>query len=103
MICSLLGMGVGGPDQLPHRKGQQNHSCPLIAARGSKIPAGVAVQDGNFEDRNPTTGKRVTVKELYRFAKDRLRLDYIFWGTQEPYYSEEVLPYIRGLDRHVTH
>ena len=92
-----IGAGVGGPDLLPHRKGQQNHSYPLIAARGSKIPAGVAVQDGNLEDRNPATGDRVTVMELYRFAKDRLRLDYIFWGTQEPYYSEQVLPYIRGL------
>ncbi len=92
-----IGAGVGGPDLLPHRKGQQNHSYRLIAARGSKIPAGVAVQDGNFEDRNPTTGERVTIMELYRFAKERLRLDYIFWGTQEPYYSEEVLPYLRDL------
>jgi hypothetical protein len=90
-------VGVGGPDLLPHRKGQQNHSYPLIAARGPGIAAGVAVQDGNLEDRNPTTGERVTVEELYCFATDRLRLDYIFWGTQEPYYSEKVLPYIRRL------
>jgi len=92
-----IGVGVGGPDLLPHRKGQQNHSYPLIAARSEVIPAGVAVQDGNLEAKDPTTGKRVTVAELYRFAKDRLRLDYIFWGTQEPYYSEDILPYIRSL------
>ncbi|MCE5249063.1 hypothetical protein LLG96_02460 [bacterium] len=92
-----IGVGVGGPDLLPYRKGQQNHSYPLIAARGPKIMAGIAVQDGNLEDKNPATGKRVTVDELYLYAKDRLRLDYIFWGTQEPYYSNEVLPYIRGL------
>ncbi len=92
-----LGVGVGGPDLLPHRKGQRNHSYPLIAARGPMIRAGVAVQDGNLEDRNPTTGERVTVVELYRFAKDQLRLDYIFWGTQEPFYSEEICPFIRGL------
>jgi len=92
-----IGVGVGGPDLLPHRKGQQNHSYPLIAARGPQIPAGIAVQWGNLEDRNPTTGERVTVAELHHFAKDRLRLDYVFWGTQEPYYSEQVLPYIRGL------
>ena len=94
-----IGVGVGGPDLLPHRKGQQNHSYPLIAARSPKIPAGVAVQDGNLEDRDPTTGKRVTAAELYGFAKDRLRLDYIFWGTQEPYYSQEIVPYIRSLGR----
>ena len=95
-----IGAGVGGPDLLPHRKGQQDHSYPLIAARGPRIIAGVAVQSGNLGDRNPATGKRVTVAELYSFAKDRLRLDYIFWGTQEPFYSKQVLPYIRGLARH---
>jgi hypothetical protein len=46
---------------------------------------------------DPETGARVTVAELYRFATDRVRLDYIFWGTQEPYYSTEILPYLRGL------
>ncbi|MCC7142328.1 MAG: hypothetical protein IT349_09535 [Candidatus Eisenbacteria bacterium] len=95
-----IGMGVGGPDLLPHRKGQQNHSYPLIAARGSGIVAGVAVQDGNLEAGNPSTARRVTVGELYGFARDRLRLEYVFWGTQEPYYSKEILPYIRNLDRH---
>ncbi len=35
--------------------------------------------------------------ELYRFAQDHLRLDYVFWGTQEPYYSDEILPYLRNL------
>lgn len=92
-----IGAGVGGPDLLPYRKGQQNHSYPLIAARRRSTPAGVAVQDGNLEETNPATGKRVTVGELYDFAKSWLRLDYIFWGTQEPYYSEEVLPYLGGV------
>ena len=36
----------------------------------------------------------------YRFAKDRLRLTYIFWGTQEPFYSRDILPFIRGLGQH---
>jgi len=94
-----IGAGVGGPDLLPHRKGQRNHSYPLIAARGPRIPAGVAVQWGNLDQRNPITGKRVTAAELYQFAKDSLRLDYLYWGTQEPYYSKQVLPYIRGLAR----
>lgn len=94
-----IGVGVGGPDLMPHRKGQRDHSYALIAARGSNVPAGIAVQDGNLEDRDPTTGKRATVADLVRFAQDRLRLDYVFWGTEEPYYSGEVLPYLRGLER----
>jgi hypothetical protein len=39
------------------------------------------------------------VDELYRFGKERLRLDFIFWGTEEPYYSTDILPYLRGLSR----
>ena len=92
-----IGMGVGGPDLLPHRKAQQQHSYLLIAARGPLVPAGVAVQDGNLEDTNSATGKPVTVEELYRFAKDRLRLTYVFWGTQEPFYTKDVLPFLRSL------
>ena len=92
-----IGAGIGGPDLLPHRRWQRIHSLGLIEARGQNTVAGVAVQWGNLEDKNPATGERVTVDELYRFARDRLRLDYIFWGTQEPYYSDEILPYLRNL------
>ena len=92
-----IGVGVGGPDLLPHRTGQQNHSYKLIAARGSSVVAALAVQSGNLEDKDPGTGELVTVAQLHRFARDFLRLDYVFWGTQEPYYSSQVLPYLRGL------
>ena len=94
-----IGVGVGGPDLLPHRRGQLNHSYPLIAARKPGIIAGVAVQDGNLAQQNPETRARVTVDELYRFGKDRLRLDFIFWGTEEPYYSTDVLPFLRRIHR----
>jgi hypothetical protein len=92
-----IGAGVGGPDLLPHRRGQQNHSYPLIATRGPNTVAGVAVQWGNLDETNPETGERVTVDALYRFARDSLRLDYIFWGTQEPHYSNEILPHLSNL------
>ncbi len=92
-----IGVGVGGPDLLPHRKGQRNHSLPLIAARGPDVVAGVAVQDGNLADKDAATGRPVTVAALYRFARDSLRLDYLFWGTEEPYYSRDVLPFLRAL------
>jgi hypothetical protein len=92
-----IGAGVGGPDLLPYRRGQLNHSYPLIASRRPGVIAGLAVQDGNLSERNPETGKRVTAEELYRFATDRLHLDFIFWGTEEPYYSADVLPFLRNL------
>lgn len=94
-----IGAGVGGPDLLPHTRGQRNHSYPLIAARPSGVIAGLAVQDGNLAARDPKTGSPVTAQELYQFAKDELHLDFVFWGTEEPYYSRDVLPFLRRLPR----
>jgi len=88
------GVGVGGPDLLPHRPGQLGSSYPLIREAAGIVPIGVAVQDGNLEDVNPATGKRVDVSELVRFATEYLRVTYIFWGTQEPYYSRDVIPFL---------
>ena len=88
-------VGMGGPDLLPYRRGQLKGSYPLIRDVAGIVPTGIAVQDGNFEDVNPTTGKSVTITELMKFATEYLRVDYVFWGTQEPYYSEQVIPFLR--------
>lgn len=94
-----LKVGVGGPDLLPHRPGQLKSSYPLIRESAGIVPTGIAVQDGNFEDVNPKTGKRVTVTELVKFATDYLKVNYIFWGTQEPYYSEQVIPFLGSIKK----
>jgi hypothetical protein len=93
-----IGMGVGGPDLLPYRWFQRQNSLPLIAGRAPGSVAGVAVQWGNLEDTNRQTGERVTVEELYDIARDELHLDYIIWGTQEPFYSRDILPFLQRLD-----
>ncbi len=92
-----LKVGVGGPDLSPHRPGQMGSSYPLIRESAGIVPTGIAVQDGNFEDINPKNGKRITVTELVEFATDYLKVNYIFWGTQEPYYSEEVITYLKRI------
>lgn len=96
--AARVGAAVGGPDLMPHRKGQRNHAYALIAARPRGTIAGVAVQDGNLADVNPHTGAPVTVAELARFARDTLRLDFVFWGIEEPYYSRDVLPFLTRSD-----
>jgi len=93
-----IGAGIGGPDLLPHRWYQQQHSLPLIAKRVSGTVAGMAIQWGNLEDTNRRTGERVTVEELAEYARGELRLDYVFWGIQEPFFTEEILPYLQNLD-----
>jgi hypothetical protein len=70
-------------------------SYPLLAAAAGKVPTGLAVQDDDLAEIDPKTGKLVTVDGLIRFASDYLKLDYIFWGTQEPYYSRDIVPALR--------
>ena len=47
-----------------------------------------SVQDGNHAER-------ITVAGLMEYATQTLRLDSIFWGTEEPYYTSDVLPFLR--------
>ena len=87
-------VGVGGPDLLPYRPGQLKSSYPLIREVAGKVSVGIAVQDGNYDDQDPKTGKRITIPELLKFATEYLNVDYIFWCTQEPYYSEQLIPFL---------
>ncbi len=92
-----LRVGVGGPDLLPYKRGQMNNSYPLIQASSAHGPVGVAVQDGNYSHINPETGKQVTISEILQFGKDYLGVDYIFWCTEEPYYSEQLVPFLKRV------
>jgi hypothetical protein len=91
-------VGMGGPDILVFKKGQMNHSYGFIRNCDGVIPTGAAVQDGNYEYINPMTGKVVTIEEIYEFGKDYLKLEYIFWCTQEPFYSKKLIPFLMRLN-----
>jgi hypothetical protein len=93
--AKVLKVGVGGPDLLPHKPGQMSHCYPLIRQCAGKVPTGIAVQDGNYEHRNPKTAQPVTLPELVEFATEYLKVDYIFWCTEEPFYSQKLMPYLR--------
>lgn len=93
-------IGVGGPDLLPWQRSQSRNSYPLIRKSYGKVVTGVAVQDGTGQYINPKTNKTVTAEEIYRFAQDELRLTYIFWGTEEPFFSRETLPFLKALQAH---
>ena len=94
-----LKVGVGGPDLLPSRSGQLSHSYPLIRASAGIIPTSIAVQDGNYAEVNPLTGKRPTIPELIKVATNYLKVNYIFWCTEEPFYSKELIPLLKAQDR----
>ena len=87
-----LGVAMGGPELFPHKRGHMNHNYPLIRAHHGAAPTGIAVQWSNYAAVNPSTWEPVTVTELLDFARDYLCVDYVFWSTQEPFYSRDVLP-----------
>jgi len=94
-----IGHGMGGPDIKVYRKGQMENSYPLIRDIAGKAPTGAAVQEGNYSIINPKTKKQVTILEILDFAQNYLKLDYVFWCTEEPYYSDQVLPLLNSSVR----
>jgi hypothetical protein len=89
-----LKVGMAGPDLLPYKPGQMHHSYPLIRECAGVVPTGIAVQTGNYQSKNPKTGRQFSIAEMAAFATDYLKVNYIFWGTQEPFYSEKLLPWL---------
>jgi len=90
-----LDVGVGGPDLLAYKSPQMNNSYALIRSVSNKVKVGVAVQDGDYDHINPKTGKRVTIDETIDFGRDYLGADYIFWCTEEPSFSRDLVPYLK--------
>jgi len=87
-------IGMGGPDIKIYRAAQMNHSYKFLKKYSNQIKTGIAVQWGNYEVTNPKTQQEVTVKEIYDFGYDELGVDYIFWCTQEPYYTEHLIKFL---------
>jgi hypothetical protein len=78
------------------RKGQLNHILALMHEGNFSVPLGIAVQDGNYIGETGD-GRVVTVREnmvplLHAFAMDFLKVTYMFWVCQEPYFREDVIP-----------
>jgi hypothetical protein len=94
-----IGVGLGGPDLMVTRKGQLNHSLAFMHEGQYTVPIGIAVQDGNYigktaDEKHDTENKLLQnlVPLLQAFAKDFLRVSYMFWVNQEPYFKEDVMP-----------
>ncbi len=91
-----MGVGLGGPDLIYTKKGQQNHMIAMMHESKFTVPLGVAIQDGNYigetgSDKVLQKRKNI-VPILHAFAKDFLAVKYMFWSYQEPYFTEDVLP-----------
>lgn len=99
-----IGVGLGAPDLMIRRKGQLNHALAMMHEGEYSVPLGIAVQDGNYvgktgadQDYNENEdsgreGHENIVPMLHAFARDFLKVSYMFWVNQEPYFSEDVIP-----------
>lgn len=94
-----IGVGLGGPDLMFTKKGQLNHILSIMHENNYSIPLGIAVQDGNYIGKTNTLeamkGHTNIVPQLYAFASDFLKVNYMFWVNQEPYFKEDVVPCFR--------
>jgi hypothetical protein len=90
------GVGLGAPDLMVKRRGQLNHALAMMHEGSYTVPLGIAVQDGNYIGET-NSGEHLAARSnlvplLHGFARDFLRLDYMFWVNQAPYFEEDVLP-----------
>jgi len=93
-----IGVGLGGPDLMVTRKGQLNHALKFMHEGHYTVPIGIAVQDGNYfgktgdeKDDAEHKSRQNLVPLLHAFAKDFLRVKYMFWANQAPYFNDDVL------------
>ena len=99
-----IGVGMGAPDLMVTRKGQLNNPLAMMHEGSYTVPIGIAIQDGNYigktgadEDYREETdkgaiGRNNLVPMLHSFAKDFLKVSYMFWVNQKPYFAEDVAP-----------
>ncbi|MEN7551523.1 hypothetical protein AAG747_26635 [Rapidithrix thailandica] len=98
-----IGVGLGAPDLMVTRKGQLNHALAQMHEGKFTVPLGIAIQDGNYigktgadaddheESDTGKTARHNIVPLLHAFAKDFLRVNYMFWVNQEPYFTKDVM------------
>ena len=91
-----IGVGLGTPDLMFKKKAQLNHPFAMMHEYDYTAPLGVAIQDGNYIGKTGTVqvvDRRTNiVPMLHAFAKDFLKVNYMFWVNQEPYFEQDVLP-----------
>ncbi len=91
-----IGVGLSAPDLMVRRKGQLNHALAMMHENNYSVPLGIAVQDGNYIGQTNSDqvieNRKNIVPLLHAFARDFLKVQYMFWVNQEPYFREDVLP-----------
>ena len=103
-----MGTGLGGPDIFIDDPGLNVREAKPNSAKGvyhhypelsGWVPLTPSVMQTNYENtRHDKKGRTPTIAELYSFARDRLKANYIFW-TRAPGYFPKVLEMLNGLSQ----
>ena len=75
----------------------------MIERKERRLTGGIAIQDGNYigetgnidEETKKHTHDNI-VPLLHAFAKDFLKINYMFWANQAPYFKTDVLSCFRN-------
>ena len=87
--AAATGIGLGGPDIVPYRKGQMKNSYPFFNQYKGKLDfVGMAVQEPTLAYKNEKTGKPFTKDEFLAFADDYLGVDAVFWSLETPWLKQ---------------
>ncbi len=90
-----IGVGLGAPDLMPRRKGQLNHALTMMHENKYSVPLSIAVQDGNYigktNSMDVNNQRKNLVPSLTSFATKFLKVNYMFWVNQEPYFEQDVM------------
>ena len=85
------------------------HDLAFLSSNGKKLF--IQLQDSSFDPtlvhvpryllsdaryKNPKTGQQIAIAELAEFATEYLKVDYIFWCNQEPFYSQKLIPFLQA-------
>jgi hypothetical protein len=76
------GLVMAGPDVLPDKTSLVEKSYPFFEQYKDKMHMGIQVEDICYRHLHATAGyptKYWTPAELFRYARDRLHVDYMFW------------------------
>lgn len=92
-FAATNGVGLGGPDIIPHRKGQMKNSYPFFNSYKNRLPViAMGVQQPTLTYKNPKTGTAFTEEDFRKFAKDYLGVDIIFWTVKAPWLTPAAKP-----------
>ena len=89
----LHGIGFGGPDIYPYDPvltNPQRGVYRFYPALSGSVPLGAAVQQNDYTQKAAFRGSpgETPIKEIYEFGRNKLHLNYIFWGVRRGYFEK---------------